>query len=96
MAVHCFHCEKVFSSQSNLNRHLSEKHNISNNIVPLEKKNNFQCLNCDAIISFKNCNDLRMHLQEEHNIITETTELQFSSHEGKYTILKTNSYILTS
>ncbi|VEN61886.1 unnamed protein product, partial [Callosobruchus maculatus] len=72
MAVFCSQCEKPFSRQSTLNRHLREVHNLKSSVVSYDPRNsrykNFICgeENCNS--SFINCQNLREHLYEAHKI----------------------------
>ena len=69
MPVFCFECEKVFSTQSNFNRHKREVHGDESNedqqlTYAYEK---YLCLE-GCKVSFRFIQDLRNHLHSEHNI----------------------------
>lgn len=82
MGVYCFKCREVFSSQSNLNRHLRRVHNQTNQVVSYAKECTlFQCEACK--ISFKKNAELRNHLEIKHHIKFEEELLSFESYEGK-------------
>lgn len=87
MSVCCLICEKIFSTQSTLNRHLREKHDLEKkNIVSYERNvHTFKCNECGCNSSFINNQELRLHLDDGHGIKTNLMEvLKFSSYEGKF------------
>ena len=84
MAVICKFCEKIFSSQSCLNRHVRKTHKIKEKQIVSYDWNiyNSKCFDCKC--SFIQTVDLRNHLINVHNIKLETEELQFDSIVGKH------------
>lgn len=82
MAVTCRHCGKVYSNQSNLNRHLKENHGLNSEIIAYEKDlKSFKCLEgCD--ISFRLNSELVDHLQKKHNFKMEQESREFPTIEG--------------
>nr|CAI5835675.1 unnamed protein product [Callosobruchus analis] len=63
-AVFCFHCEKPFSTQSSLNRHQREVHNLKCSILTYDLANsgykNFICSEDNCNSAFKNSQNLYM------------------------------------
>ncbi|CAG9768283.1 unnamed protein product [Ceutorhynchus assimilis] len=83
MGVHCFECDKVFSTQSNYNRHRSEVHGLDDKVI-IEyacEVTMFKCEECG--ISFKKNENLRHHLVQKHNLlnIDHCEKLAFNSYE---------------
>lgn len=85
MAVMCNICEKVFSTQSNLNQHRYRVHKIKENISISYDFNMFgsKCLEgCN--VSFKFISNLRLHLESVHNMDMMSETLHFRCMEGMY------------
>lgn len=83
MAVLCKICEKVFSTQCNLNKHLKNTHNSKRNIVSYDKSIcNFKCLEKDCNSSFKQNSFLINHLCEKHNFHFEEDKFEFTNATG--------------
>ncbi|CAH1959176.1 unnamed protein product [Acanthoscelides obtectus] len=73
----CAFCRNNYSSQSNLNRHLREKHE-SEIVVCDEYGNSYKCLEgCN--FSFNRRGGLLYHLENTHHIPIEQEEMHFSS-----------------
>lgn len=88
MGVLCFICEKVFSNQSNINKHMRNVHNKqSPSIIEYEGSVGlFKCLDgCN--VSFKCNKDLRNHLQQKHSVYQEILTPTFTSYSGKHLVL---------
>ena len=87
MGVFCFECNKVFSHQSNYNRHRREIHKLCDKVI-IEyayEVTMFKCEECR--LSFKKNNYLRHHLSQKHNLNVDHFEvLSFNSYEGKLNI----------
>lgn len=85
MPIFCFHCEKLFSNQSNLNRHTREVHHDKNQELtiqyPLEVYL-FKCLE-GCQVSFRFNKDLRNHLRIKHNLEFDSEKLIFRGKDGK-------------
>ncbi|VEN60288.1 unnamed protein product [Callosobruchus maculatus] len=84
----CILCKNHFSSQSNLNRHLGEKHGLPSEVVSYDgHMKSFKCLEgCN--LSFHNCSGLLYHLKNIHKISVEQEERQFSSTDEFFKWLK--------
>ncbi|XP_069679650.1 uncharacterized protein [Periplaneta americana] len=81
MGVACLLCNKIFSNQTNVNRHKREVHDCrEKEVIEYDKDVSvFKCLEgCE--VSFKYNSDLRIHLQKKH-INQECEEQEFSSFE---------------
>ncbi|CAH1103846.1 unnamed protein product [Psylliodes chrysocephalus] len=100
MSVICKYCNKLFTLQSNLNRHLKNVHNrTETNIICYEYNiHSNKCLEgCHA--SFINIMQLRQHFTQAHKIDFEEKTLNFGNIEGVYIVFFilfsfVNSYIL--
>ncbi|XP_072395518.1 zinc finger transcription factor family protein 17-like [Diabrotica undecimpunctata] len=81
MVVMCKECSKVYSSQSNLNRHLKEIHGLNAQIIFYDKNvTSFKCLEgCN--ISFRLRLELVRHLEDCHNFKMEREMYEFSTIE---------------
>ncbi|KAJ8964007.1 hypothetical protein NQ314_005219 [Rhamnusium bicolor] len=83
--VMCKHCDKIFSVQSSLNRHLLEKHNITSNIISYDASVfNFKCLETNCNVSFKLNEELRQHLKDTHSHDMIQEFLQFANIQDFY------------
>ncbi|XP_072394744.1 uncharacterized protein [Diabrotica undecimpunctata] len=84
MVVMCKECSKVYSSQSNLNRHLKEIHGLNAQIISYDKNmTSIKCLEgCN--ISFRLRLELVGHLEDCHNFKMEREMYKFSTIEGQY------------
>ncbi|KAK2578290.1 hypothetical protein KPH14_007655 [Odynerus spinipes] len=70
MSVFCFHCEKLFSTQSNLNRHIREVHLEENSDLTSShsyETHNFKCLE-GCQISFRQFEDWLSKIELENSI----------------------------
>nr|CAH7768361.1 unnamed protein product [Callosobruchus chinensis] len=78
----CTLCKNRYSSQSNLNRHLSEKHSLPSEVVIYDEHvKSFKCLEgCN--LSFHHRSGLLHHLEHIHKISVEQEERQFVSRDG--------------
>lgn len=85
MSVICLVCDKIFTKQSNLNRHLQNVHNLEPKPVSYDNNIwNYKCLETSCNNSFPRCESLIIHLQTVHNVIfEETEEIVFSNKSGK-------------
>lgn len=83
MPVNCFVCNKVFVSQSSMNRHKRNVHNKNKteNYCEYAGPTKFSCLACNSFFKFNR--DLRRHLAEEHGHSTELLEMDFIKFAGK-------------
>ncbi|KAJ8910558.1 hypothetical protein NQ315_008943 [Exocentrus adspersus] len=69
MPVLCFVCEKIFSTQSNLNKHSKKVHKSKPKIVSYDQsKRDYKCLENECNSSFRNNIDFINHLSEDHHI----------------------------
>lgn len=85
MPVLCFVCDKIFSTQSNLNKHSKRVHKRKPKIVSYDQsKWNYKCLESGCNSSFQRCIDLINHLTEDHHINMQSETMTFSSKEGGY------------
>lgn len=89
MPVFCFKCEKVFSTQRNLNRHVREVHfdesqeKLDMTINYCLETHLFKCLEgCD--MSFKFNNHLRNHLKNVHFFEITNETLTFGKINGEF------------
>ncbi|KAH1021709.1 hypothetical protein HUJ04_011193 [Dendroctonus ponderosae] len=85
MGVTCFVCNKIFSRQSNLNRHCREVHGLEASIVSYDKSVwNYKCLESNCNNSYQKNENLVQHLQRVHNLLfDEPEEIVFTSYSGK-------------
>lgn len=83
MAVICKFCEKIFSTQSNLNKHLRNVHKQEQkNIISYDYNfSNIKCLSCHC--SFRFTCDLRYHLKLVHSQVIDEENMQFANANGK-------------
>lgn len=82
MGVVCGICNKLYTTQSSLNRHLNLDHNHSKrNIITYDfELHNAKCLECRC--SFRYTSLLREHLHNEHNMDMEIMEKDFDNEES--------------
>lgn len=92
MAVMCHTCEKLFSTQSTLNRHIREVHQKVTEPVSYgrDSKYNSRCMepNCDN--AFTNNKGLMGHLQNIHLMKFETESHFMDNMNGLLKLLLTN------
>lgn len=83
MVVNCDTCNKVFSSQKSLNKHLRNIHKQTEKNVHSFEYDMFnqKCLECR--ISFRQISDLRYHLQNFHKVEMMEEQHQFTTKDGK-------------
>ncbi|XP_050314961.1 uncharacterized protein LOC126749334 [Anthonomus grandis grandis] len=80
MGVVCKYCEKLFSSQSNINKHIKNVHKLKASAVSYDKAVwNSKCMESACNSSFQRNEDLVIHLRTEHNMFFETEDLFFTS-----------------
>lgn len=84
MAVPCQICDKLFSNQSSMKRHLKEVHNSDTFSVAYDDKHNYKCMEEGCNTSFIESDQLRQHLKLIHNIDDEGIELEFKCYEGNF------------
>lgn len=85
----CFICDNIFTSQSNLNRHSKNVHNITNIAISYNKSVfNYKCLEELCNHSFRYNLDLIKHLKSKHSFKIEDEEIKtFANLEGIYLYL---------
>lgn len=82
MGVMCTICRKLFSCQSNLNRHTRTAHKAAVKIAFYElDKYSAKCRECNC--SYRYVADLREHLEKYHKIDFETVTMFFKSMQGE-------------
>lgn len=82
MSVICLLCDKMFATQSTLNRHKRETHHLGINASAYEfDKYNAKCYECAS--SFLFVSTLREHLDKLHNFKSETIYLNFNNMQGE-------------
>ncbi|CAH0549893.1 unnamed protein product, partial [Brassicogethes aeneus] len=78
MPVMCRTCEKVFSTQYNLNKHSKKVHHAMPIVVSYDKTvYNYKCLEIHCNCSFRQNTDLVYHLQNQHQIDIQREQLFF-------------------
>lgn len=71
----CYICDKIFSANSNLNRHLRKIH--QENVQ--SPYNNVKCALCESV--FSSSSIYNQHLEKDHKVSIEVEQLTFSSKE---------------
>lgn len=85
MPIFCNYCEKLFSTQSNLNRHTKEVHPDKNQELTITYPHEvylFKCLE-GCQMSFRFNKDLRNHLSIKHNMEIDYEKLIFGEKDGE-------------
>lgn len=72
----CYICDKIFSANSNLNRHLRKIH--QENVQ--SPYNNVKCALCESV--FSSSSIYNQHLEKDHKVQIEVEHLTFSSKES--------------
>lgn len=84
MPVLCFECDKFFSTQFNLNKHLKNVHNKKSKWIEYGSETKYMCVECSLFFKFNG--DLRKHLEHKHKFKNNVVHLQFKSFDGEYKI----------
>lgn len=84
MPVLCFDCDKLFSTQFNLNKHLRNVHNKPSRCIEYRSETKYICVECSLFFKFNR--DLRSHLEQKHNFENNIEFLQFKNVDGEYKI----------
>lgn len=85
MPVICFLCNKVFTEQRNLNRHVRNIHRRTPEVISYKSEVYInKCL--EGCGSFKDIKDLRYHLESAHEFNSNKETLSFNCKNGEYQI----------